>query len=141
MLGKNNIFSGLFTVIILSIIVFFSIYFLYPDVSMKYFGVAAKPNQVLTSAVSSYVDKSNYLSQNEKDAVNDYLKSEEGRKAFAAVSEAASRGGDSLEKAIASPEFQSFSEKVGSSISKEKLEKLVNGISTEAEKIYGKVVR
>lgn len=139
MLGKNNIFSGLLTVIILAIVIFFGIYFLYPDVSMKYFGMAARPNVVLSSAMEEYLDSSSYLSQEEKEAVASYFDSEEGKKVFAAVSEAASKGGNSLEKTLQSPEFKDFTEKVGSAVNKDSLEKLVKGISSEASRIYSKV--
>ena len=62
MAGKNlGLFKGLLTVLILSILVFVSIYFFFPNISIKYFGIAFDKERAIEDSVASLLYKASYF--------------------------------------------------------------------------------
>ena len=83
MFGSGKSFlGGLIGLFFFSIAVFFLIYFFVPEVSLKFFGIAADMDRIVNEAISDAVSAS-ALPQEITSEITGYLETEEG-KAFVA---------------------------------------------------------
>ena len=129
MAGKNlGLFKGLLTVLILSILVFVSIYFFFPNISIKYFGIAFDKERAIEDSVASLLYKASYFTDEEKDKFDEYLSSDEGKEFVKGISKAVEEGSESLSSFFSSETFYSFRDKAQSILSEDSLKKLGQNI-------------
>lgn len=107
MAGKNlGLFKGLLTVLILSILVFVSIYFFFPNISIKYFGIAFDKERAIEDSVASLLYKASYFTDEEKAKFDEYLSSAEGKEFVKGISKAVEEGSESLSSFFSSETFR-----------------------------------
>ncbi len=129
MAGKNlGLFKGLLTVLILSILVFVSIYFFFPNISIKYFGIAFDKERAIEDSVASLLYKASYFTDEEKAKFDEYLSSDEGKEFVKRISKAVEEGSESLSSFFSSENFYSFRDKAQSILSEDSLKKLGQNI-------------
>ncbi len=129
MAGKNlGLFKGLLTVLILSILVFVSIYFFFPNISIKYFGIAFDKERAIEDSVASLLYKASYFTDEEKAKFDEYLSSDEGKEFVKRISKAVEEGSESLSSFFSSETFYSFRDKAQSILSEDSLKKLGQNI-------------
>ena len=117
-------FKGLLTVLIFSVLVFVSIYFFFPNIAFKYFGIAFDREKAIENTVASVIYETDYMTQEEKEKIDTFLSSEEGKGFIKDFSSAIDGGKEKINSFYSSPEFASFRTKVQSFLSSESLEKL-----------------
>lgn len=140
MKGKNvGFFKGLLTVVFIALVVFVVIYFFFPELSLKYFGTTYEMDKVVGNMVEAVLDKADYLSEKEKDEIEDYLSSSKGKALVAALSLALSKGKDGVESFISSGEFRDFEERLGDILSPESFSKLTQNIESLASSLLTKL--
>ncbi len=140
MKGKNvGFFKGLLTVVFISLVVFVVIYFFFPELSLKYFGTTYEVDKVVGNMVEAVLDKADYLSEKEKDEIEDYLSSSRGKALVEALSSALSKGKDGVESFISSEEFRDFEERLGDILSPESFSKLTENIEGLASSLLTKL--
>ena len=93
--GKG-FFGGLIGLFVFSIIVFFVIYFLVPDVSIKFFGISVNSDEYIESTISQAVSELD-LPEGVLSDIQSYLSSPEGKEY---LDKAQSAVGNSADKAI-----------------------------------------
>ncbi len=140
MKGKNvGFFKGLLTVVFIALVVFVVIYFFFPELSLKYFGTTYEVDKVVGNMVEAVLDKADYLSEKEKDEIEDYLSSSKGKELIEALSSALSKGKDGVESFISSEEFRDFEERLGDILSPESFSKLTENIEGLASSLLTKL--
>ncbi len=134
---NTGLFRGLLTVLILSVIVFAVIYLFFPSVSLKYFGVSLDMTKAVEETVSGVLSKVSYMTEDEKEAVSEYLSSEEGKAFIKNVSSAIRGGRDAIAAFNSSGSFTSFREHMSSVLSPSSFERLTEGLENAASKLLG----
>ena len=138
MAEKNTgLLKGLLTVLILSVLVFGVIYFFFPSVSLKYFGVSLDMTKAVEETVSGVLSKVNYMTEDERKAVSEYLSSDEGKAFIKNVSPAIRGGADAIADFNSSESFTSFKEHMSSVLSPSSFERLTEGLENTASKLLG----
>lgn len=136
MAGRNaGLMKGLLTVLILSVIVFAVIYFFFPSVSIKYFGVSLDREKAIEETVSGVLSKVNYMTAEEKDAVSAYLSSSEGKAFIKNISDAIRGGEEAISEFNSSESFIAFRQYMSSVLSSSSFEKLSEGLENAASKL------
>ena len=137
MAKKNlSLLKGSFTVIILALLIYVIIFFFFPDVSLKYFGVAFDNEKALENSIVALVYNVDYMSEEEKAVFEDYLTSREGKEMLKSISSAASKGVETTKELVDSPEFQRLSSAVKDVLSPESLSRLMEEAAESAENLY-----
>ncbi len=140
MKGKNvGFFKGLLTVVFIALVVFVVIYFFFPELSLKYFGTTYEVDKVVGNMVEAVLDKADYLSEKEKEEIEDYLSSSRGNALVEALASALSKGKDGVESFISSEEFRDFEERLGDILSPESFSKLTENIEGLASSLLTKL--
>lgn len=137
MAKKNlSLLKGSFTVIILALLIYVIIFFFFPDVSLKYFGDAFDKEKALENSIVALVYNVDYMSEEEKAVLEDYLTSREGKEMLKSISSAASKGVETTKELVDSPEFQRLSSAVKDVLSPESLSRLMEEAAESAENLY-----
>ncbi len=140
MKGKNvGFFKGLLTVVFIALVVFVVIYFFFPELSLKYFGTTYEVDKVVGNMVEAVLDKADYLSEKEKEEIEDYLSSSKGKELVEALASALSKGKDGVESFISSEAFRDFEERLGDILSPESFSKLTENIEGLASSLLTKL--
>ncbi len=134
-----GLFKGLFTVLVLSLIVYAVIFFFFPNTSLKYFGTAFDFNKAVEETVAGVLYDLNGLSEKEKEDFDNYLSSSEGKAFIKGISKAIKGGRESIEEFTQSEIFSSFVNNASSILSQESFEKLFDNIEDTASAILGKI--
>ena len=137
MAKKNlSLLKGSFTVIILALLIYVTIFFFFPDVSLKYFGDAFDKEKALENSIVALVYNVDYMSEEEKAVFEDYLTSRDGKEMLKSISSAASTGVETTKELVDSPEFQRLSSAVKDVLSPESLSRLMEEAAESAENLY-----
>lgn len=104
--GKS-FFGGLVGLFFFSIIVFFVIYFLVPDVSIKFFGISVNSDEYVDGAVSQSIESLD-LPDGVLSELQDYLSSPEGRQYLESAQTAAGNGTDKILEFTKSVDWQNL---------------------------------
>lgn len=131
-MGKvKSFFGGLIGVLLLSVIVFFIIYFFVPAVSMKFFGIAFNENSDSGSEIVALIDSLELGDDAARAEIESYLSSPAGQEAVSAIQDAASKAGESFDAFVESDDQNAVSS------AKEKGVDIVSGIVTSLMKNDG----
>lgn len=132
-MGKvKSFFGGLIGVLLLSVIVFFIIYFFVPAVSMKFFGIAFNENSDSGSEIVALIDSLELGDDAARAEIESYLSSPAGQEAVSVIQDAASKAGESFDAFVESDDSQN-----AVSSAKEKGVDIVSGIVTSLMKNDG----
>ena len=105
-MGKvKSFFGGLIGVLLLSVIVFFIIYFFVPAVSMKFFGIAFNENSDSGSEIVALIDSLELGDDAARAEIESYLSSPAGQEAVSAIQDAASKAGESFDAFVESDDY------------------------------------
>lgn len=136
MAEKNvSLFKGLVTVLIVAVIVFFAIFFFFPDTSYKYFGTAFDKEKAVENMFASLVLDADYMTQEESEKVSSYLSSADGKAFIRNIASAVTSGKEALGNFVTSDSFREFQKTMGECLSKESLEKLSDAVNATAESL------
>ena len=137
MAKKNlSLIKGTLTVIILALLIFVVVFFFFPDISLKYFGDAFDKKKALENSIVSLLYDVDYMTPEEKEVFEDYLKSEEGKKMVDSFSTAVTKGHEAVLAITESSEFQNLSSSITEVLSPESLSRLLDESTKSAEKLY-----
>lgn len=140
MAGKNvGFFKGLLTVIVLSVLVFIVIFFFFPDLSLKYFGLCYDREKAVEDMMEAVFDKADYLTESEKERVEDYISSSDGKAFIKDLSSALNKGKEGLEEFVSSPAFDRFQSTLGEILSSESYSRLTGNIESLASSLLDKL--
>lgn len=140
MKGKSvGLFKGLFTVLVLSIIIYLVIFFFFPNTSLKYFGTAFDLDKAVEETVASLLYNLDDLTAEEKDGLDEYLSSFEGKAFIKGISEAIVGGRESIKEFTSSESFSSFVEAASTILSPQSFEKLFDNIENTASGLLEKI--
>lgn len=140
MSGKKNtgLFKGLLTVLILAVLVYFVIYLFFPDTSLKYFNTALDRQKAVEKSITVLIDKADYRSEEEREKVEEYLSSEDGKAFIKGISSAVNEGVDGIKRFTETDTFRAFEEKMSEILSPESYEKLTERIEDGASSLLKK---
>lgn len=133
-----SLFKGLLTVLIVSVIVFFTIFFFFPDTSFKYFGTAFDSQKAVEDTFAALLYKADYMTEEEAEKVGKYLSSADGKAFIKNISSAVTGGAGAIENFVSSDSFKSFQSAMSGALSKESLSKLQDDLDSTAETLFGK---
>lgn len=137
MARKNlSLLKGTLTVIILALLIYVILFFFFPDISLKYFGDAYDKKKALENTIVSLLYDVDYMTQEEKDVFEGYLKTEEGKKMVESFSSAVSSGQEAISSFVESSEFQNISSTVKEALSPDSFSRLMEESAKSAEKLY-----
>ncbi len=134
-----GLFKGLFTVLILSVIIYFVIFLFFPNTSLKYFGTAFNFEKAVEETVAGVLYSASYLSDTERENFDEYLSSVEGKAFIKGISEAIADGMEGIEEFSKSESFSSFVSTVSSILSPESYSRLFDNIENTASGLLGKI--
>lgn len=134
---NTGLLKGLLTVLILSVLVFGVIYLFFPSVSLKYFGVSFDMEKAVEETVSGVLSKVSYMTGDEREAVSEYLSSDDGKAFIKNISRAIRGGADAIAAFNSSESFISFKEHMGSVLSSSSFERLTGELENAASKLLG----
>ncbi len=137
MSGNKNtgLFKGLLTVLILSIVVYFVIFLFFPNVSLKYFGIAFNKEKAIEKSVIALMDRADYLLDDEKEKVEEYLSSKDGEDFVKEISSAINDGIEGIKSFTDTDTFRNFEKKMSEILSSESYRKLTENIEEVASSI------
>lgn len=110
-IGKG-FFGGLLALFIFSIIVFFVIYLLVPEVSIKFFGISVNSDEYVEAALEDSLSDLD-LPEGVLSDISDYFSSPEGSALIAEAQEAAGGAADKMMDFIGSDRFKSILNEAG----------------------------
>lgn len=134
-----GLFKGLFTVLILSVIIYFVIFLFFPNTSLKYFGSTFNSKKAVEETVAGVLYSASCLSETERGNFDEYLSSVEGKAFIKGISEAIADGREGIEKFSQSESFSSFVNTVSSILSPESYSKLFDNIENTASGLLEKI--
>ncbi len=139
--GKKNtgLFKGLLTVMVISVLVFVVIFFFFPDTAIKYFGVAFDREKAIENTVTSLLEKVDYASEEERERVEEYLSSADGKAFIKNISSAISGGVDGVREFASSDSFASFEKKMKEILSPESFQKLAETVEDVSQDLLNKL--
>ena len=114
-IGKGFL-GGLLGVFFASIIVFFVIYLLVPEVSLKFFGISINSDKYIEETVEKSLAEAD-LPAGVADDITSYLNSDEGEAFISNMQEAAGGAAESVIAFVGSEGFQSFLHEAGDFVS------------------------
>lgn len=139
--GKKNtgLLKGLLTITVLAVLVFVVIYFFFPDTSIRYFGVAFDREKAVEETITVLLEKVDYVSADEKEKVEEYLSSGDGKKFIKEISTAISGGADSIRDFTSTDSFKSFEKRMQEILSPESYRKLTEAVEDGASGLLEKL--
>lgn len=139
MANKNlRLLQGVLTVAIISVLIFIVLFFFFPDVSMKYYGVAFDKEQALQNTMVTIVSRMNYVTEEERAQFNEVLSTPKGKEVVSALLSAASKGEEEVEKVVKSDEFQALSSSIKSSLSPENFDRFIAEASSASSVLFSR---
>lgn len=139
MKGRSvGLFKGLFTVVILSVVIYFVIFLFFPNTSLKYFGTAFNFEKAVEETVAGVLYNVDYLSSTEREDFNEYLSSSAGKAFIKGISEAIAGGREKIEEFSQGESFSSFVGTVSSILSPESYSRLFDNIENTASGLLEK---
>lgn len=139
MADKNtSLFKGLLTVLIISVIVFFTIFFFFPDTSFKYFGVAFDSTKAVENTFASLMYRAKYMSGEEAEKVGEYLSSADGKAFIKNISSAVAGGAGALENFLSSDSYKNFQKAMSEALSSESLSQLEENLDSTVSTLFEK---
>lgn len=137
---KNvGFFKGLLTVVVLSVLVFVIIFFFFPDLSLKYFGLAYDREKAVEDMMEAVFDKADYLTEKEKNDIEEYISSSDGKAFIKDLSSALNKGKEGLEEFVSSPQFDRFQSHISGLLSPESYSRLTQNIENLASSLLDKL--
>ncbi len=137
MAARNvSLFKGLLTVLIVSVIVFFTIFFFFPDTSFKYFGTAFDSQKAVEDTFAALLYKADYMTEEEAEKVGEYLSSADGKAFIKNISAAVKGGAGEIESFLSSESFKNFQSAMSGALSRESLSKLQDALDSTASTLY-----
>lgn len=133
-----SLFKGLLTVLIVSVIVFFTIFFFFPDTSFKYFGTAFDSQKAVEDTFAALIYKADYMTEEEAEKVAEYLSTADGKAFIKNIASAVAGGEEALENFVSSDSFKSFQKAMSGALSKESLSKLSETMNSTISTLFGK---
>lgn len=112
--GKG-FFGGLIGLLILSVVVFFVIYLLVPDVSIRFFGISVNSDEYVDQALSQSLADMN-LPEGILSEIQDYLATPEGKAYLESAEEAVGNGADKMISFFGSDGFRSVIVNAGEAV-------------------------
>ena len=103
---SSHFTGGIFTIIIVAIVIFLAIYFFVPEVSQKFFGVSFGESDDIASAISSYIG----LSDDGSEALSEFFSSSEGKRVMKRIVEMSKESGAAIKDIFSNPEVKKFFE-------------------------------
>lgn len=134
-----SLFKGLLTVLIVSVIVFFTIFLFFPDTSFKYFGTAFDSQKAVEDTFAALIYKADYMTEEETEKVGEYLSSADGKAFIKNIASAVAGGKDTLENFVSSDSFRSFQSAMSGALSRESLSKLSETLDSTASSLFEKL--
>ena len=110
-IGKG-FFGGLIGLFFFSIIVFFVIYFLVPDVSIRFFGISVNSDEYVDESISQSLEAMD-LPEGILTELQDYFTSEEGKQYLENASDAVGNGADQVISFVKSDNFRNIADRAG----------------------------
>ncbi len=139
MADKNtSLFKGLLTVLIISVIVFFTIFFFFPDTSFKYFGVAFDSTKAVENTFAALMYRAKYMSEEEEKKVGEYLSSADGKAFIKNISSAVAGGAETWENFLSSDSFKNFQKVMSGVLSEESLSRLEENLDNTITTLFEK---
>ena len=140
-MSRDNIISGTVSVFIFSVIVFFVLYFLVPEVSYRFFGISFNQEKAVIETMEKYASDSNLLTDEELEQFQAYFSSKEGKALVRNVMKEVGSNAAKARRLLSSPKLKEVVEKAKAFVEEGKgtvSEFFTNGEGSEIIKSLGK---